>query len=206
MGSRSLRGLRRFPQIALRRTAEKRREELPAATHYGQPLDLALRSRHDVLFYVQDDAHYWLSIMERPPVIRETKAISRRNRKLFLLIVAVCVLGFLVLHALFDRTREFRAQAQAGQPIVRAIEDYHKQTGTYPPSLADLAPKYLAIAPDIPDQSQHKFIGWDYHIVTNGTAVSYSLMYYMGRGGVEYKPPNWIGNDEGHQTVVLSNQ
>ena len=105
-----------------------------------------------------------------------------------------------------SRTSEFKAQALAGQPIVRAIEDYRKQTGSYPPSLAALTPKYLATVPDIPDESQHKFTGWDYRIVTNGTAISFSLRYYMGRGGVEYQPPNWIGNDEGHTTVVLSNQ
>lgn len=40
----------------------------------------------------------------------------------------------------------------------------------------------------------------------NGSVVSYSLRYYMGKGGIEYEPPDWIGNDEGHKTVVLSNK
>ena len=141
--------------------------------------------------------------MEAPPVIQEAQIISRRNRKLVLLVMVVFVLGFVVLHALLDRTHEFRAQAQAGQPIVRAIEDYHKQTGN---SLAELAPSYLVTIPDRPDKSQHRLSGWEYRIVTNGTAVSYSLSYYLGRGGIEYEPPNWIGNHEGHKTVILSNQ
>jgi hypothetical protein len=105
-----------------------------------------------------------------------------------------------------SRTSEFRKQAELGQPIVRAIEDYHKQTGSYPAALADLAPKYLAAAPDIPDKTQHKFIGWDYSIVTNAAEISYSLRYYMGHGGIEYKSPDWIGDDEGSRTVVLSNR
>lgn len=105
-----------------------------------------------------------------------------------------------------SRTSEFKAQAELGQPIVRAIDNYHRQRGNYPASLADLVPKYLAAAPDIPDESKHKFRGWDYSIVTNGTAISYSLRYYMGHGGIEYKPPELIGDDEGHRTVVLSNR
>src|SRR5437773_11697957 len=95
-----------------------------------------------------------------------------------------------------SRTPEFVAQAQAGQPIVGAIDQYRKQTGSYPAALSDLVPKYLAAAPDVPDRSKNKFTGWDYSPVTNGSVVSYSLRYYMGKGGVEYEPPNWIGNDE----------
>jgi hypothetical protein len=120
------------------------------------------------------------------------------------LILSVC--GMVGLRLMFSRTREFRAQAQAGQPIVRALEQFHKQTGSYPTSLADLAPKYLPSVPDRPDESQNKFSGWDYQIVTNGMAVSYRLRYFMGRGGIEYEPPNWIGNDEGQRTVILSNK
>jgi hypothetical protein len=119
-------------------------------------------------------------------------------------IVIVC--GIIILRVMFSRTREFRAQARAGQPIVRAIEDYRKQNGNYPVSLADLAPKYLPTVPDMPDESKSKFRGWDYRTVTNGVAVSYTLRYYMGRGGVEYEPPKWIGNDEGTRTVILSNE
>jgi hypothetical protein len=117
--------------------------------------------------------------------------------------VLLGICGVAGLQLVLSRTREFRAQAQAGQPIVRAIEQFRKQTGSYPASLADLAPKYLPTVPDVLNESQQKFSGWDYQIVTNGTAVSFALRYYMGRGGVEYEPPNWIGNDEGHRTVIL---
>jgi len=120
--------------------------------------------------------------------------------------VIVVVCGVFVLPLLFDRTREFRAQAQAGQLVVRAIDEYRKQTGSYPVALADLSPKYLPTVPDLPDGSKHKFQGWDYRMITNGSTVTYSLRYYMGRGGVEYEPPKWIGNDEGHRTVILSNE
>ncbi|HEX5400545.1 MAG TPA: hypothetical protein VFY06_15970 [Verrucomicrobiae bacterium] len=143
--------------------------------------------------------------MEVPPPIRDLQAIRRSNRRLLLLLLTVSVTGLFVLHTLIDRTREFRAQAEAGQPIVRAIEDYHRQTGSYPASLTDLAPKYLPTAPDIANESQHKHVGWDYRLVTNGAVVSYRLLYYMGRGGVEYDPPNWIGNDEGRKKIILSN-
>jgi hypothetical protein len=121
-----------------------------------------------------------------------------------LLILGVC--GVVALRLMFSRTREFRAQAQIGQPIVRAIEDFRKQTGSFPPSLTDLAPKYLATLPDIQQEEHYKRGSWEYRVVTNGEAVSYSLRSYMGSGGVEYQPPNWIGNDEGHRTVVLSNE
>jgi hypothetical protein len=114
--------------------------------------------------------------------------------------------GVILLRALFSRTREFRAKAESGQPIVRAIEQYKKDSGTYPASLADLAPKYLPVVPDLPDESKSKFEGWDYRTETNGVLVSYSLRYYMGRGGVEYEPPTWSGNDEGHRTVLFKNE
>ncbi|MEI6392587.1 MAG: hypothetical protein WCT12_15960 [Verrucomicrobiota bacterium] len=121
-----------------------------------------------------------------------------------LLLLGVC--GVIGLRLMFSRTREFRAQARAGQPILRAIEAFRKQTGSYPASLADLAPKYLAVVPELPDESQSRFTGWDYRTVTNGVAVSYTLRYYMGRGGVEYEPPNWTGNDEAHRTIILKNE
>jgi len=94
-----------------------------------------------------------------------------------------------------SRSAEFKAQPEAGQPIVRAINSYYKQTGNFPPSLAALMPQYLPTVPDRRDKLQHKFSGWDYCLVTNGKTVSFRLRYYMGRGGVEYQPPNWIGND-----------
>jgi hypothetical protein len=120
--------------------------------------------------------------------------------------VIVAALGILALRLMFSRTREFRAQARAGQPIVRAVEEYRKRTGVYPQSLTELVPQYLPNVPDLPDKEDSKWRGWDYQTVTNGTAVSYSLRYYLGRGGVEYEPPRWIGNDEGHRTVILSNE
>lgn len=110
--------------------------------------------------------------------------------------------GGMALLVACNRTDEFRAQAHAGRPIVRAIEEYRKQTGTYPVSLADLSPMYLSAIPDLPDESKHKFTGWDYRVVTNGSVASFSLRNYMGKGGVEYEPPRWIGVDEGRRTVI----
>jgi hypothetical protein len=106
----------------------------------------------------------------------------------------------------FGRERQFRTQAELGQPIVRAIEDFRAQTGGYPASLADLVPKYLPTIPELPDKTQHKFRGWDYQTETNGVVVTYSLRYYMGRGGVEYRPPHWVGNNEGSRKIILSNE
>ena len=111
-----------------------------------------------------------------------------------LLVAGAC---YILIYLAFDRTSEFRTQAKLGQPIVQAIDEYHKQIGNYPTSLADLTPKYLTTLPDI---------GWYYQIITNGSTISYHLMYYMGKGGVEYVPSDWIGNDEGHKTVILINR
>ena len=132
-----------------------------------------------------------------------------RPTQVFLAIVAGLLLAFGGLAGVrwaFGRERQFREQAERGQPIVRAIEDFRKETGSYPASLADLAPKHLATVPEIPDRSQHKYTGWDYRTVTNGAAVSYSLRYYMGRGGIEYEPPHWIGNNEGSRKIILTNE
>ena len=120
--------------------------------------------------------------------------------------LVVAVVCFLILHLAFDQTSAFRAQAELGQPIVRAIEDFHGQSGVYPSSLTDLAPKYLATVSGIPNESQHKFIGWEYRMVTNGMAVTCTLRHSMGKGGVEYEPPDWFRNDEGTRIVVLSNR
>jgi hypothetical protein len=119
---------------------------------------------------------------------------------------AMFILGAVAFLTGCSRAPEFLAQAQAGQPIVRAIDQYHTDKGSYPAFLSDLVPNYLTTAPETPDESKHKFTGWDYRPVTNGLVVSYSLRFYMGKGGVEYEPPNWIGNDEGHRTVILSNE
>jgi hypothetical protein len=81
------------------------------------------------------------------------------------------------------RTGEFKSQAKLGQPIVRAIEDYHTRTGSYPSSLDALSQKYS---------------GWTYETFTNGAAISYVLRYRMGQGGVEYEPSRWLGSDKGH--------
>ena len=120
--------------------------------------------------------------------------------------VVVGVCGILALHLMFNRTSEFRLQAQAGQPIVRAIESFRRQTGSLPASLAELAPKYLPTVPIVSDNSKPNLRGWEYRLVTNGVVVSYNLRYYLGRGGVEYEPPNWMGNDEGNRKVILSNE
>lgn len=130
-------------------------------------------------------------------------------RILLMLVCGSCVLAICSLVALrlmFSRTREFRAQARIGQPIVRAIEDFREQTGSYPNSLSELSPQYLATQPEIQQEGRYKRGSWEYHLVTNGTAVSYSLRAYMGRGGVEYQAPHWIGNDEGNRTILLSSE
>ena len=114
--------------------------------------------------------------------------------------------GFVSLRILLDRTREFRAQAQLGKPIVRAIEQYKQDSGAYPSALSALVPTYLASIPEIPDEAEGELEGWDYRTQTNGTAVTYSLSYYMGRGGVEYEAPVWVGNDEGRRKVLFKNE
>ena len=123
-----------------------------------------------------------------------------------LVILGVC--GIFVPRLMFDRTREFRAQAQVGQPIVRAIEEFRKQTGNYPSSLTDLVPKYLPRLPDpdMPRRHRHISYVWDYYTVTNGTAVSYNLNCFMGKGGVDYDPPVWQGNDDGHKIFLFRNE
>jgi hypothetical protein len=120
----------------------------------------------------------------------------------------------LAVRILFDRTREFRAKAQEGQPIVRAIEKFKADTGEYPGSIPALVPRYLAEAPPIADMTNNLFDGWEYrvvtnveyHVATNTLTTTYSLRHYMGRGGIEYEPPYWIGNDEGHRKVLLKNK
>lgn len=103
----------------------------------------------------------------------------------------------------FDRTSEFEAQAKAGQPLVRAIEAYRRDTGRYPARLAELAPKYLPEVASDPSDLHHKFSGWEYSTLTNSAGtVWYDLYYFMGKGGVEYDPPNWIGDDDGHKKVL----
>ncbi len=119
------------------------------------------------------------------------------------LLLAMVVYGFLLRSC---RTWAFRDRAHAGQPIVRAIEAYRKGTGRYPEKLADLVPRYLSATPDLPDTERRKYTGWEYHVVTNADAVSYRLRSYLGHGGVEYQPPQWIANDEGDITILLTNQ
>lgn len=119
----------------------------------------------------------------------------------------VGIIGLFIFTALMlDRTREFRAQAELGQPIVRAIEQYHGNMGHLPPSITNLVPKYLTQMPDTSNRQTHKYEGWEYAVATNGSEVTYTLRYYMGRGGVEYIHPNWYGNDEGHRKVILKNR
>jgi hypothetical protein len=97
----------------------------------------------------------------------------------------------------FDRMGEFQAHAKAGEPLIQALEAFRKDTGHYPASLTELAPKYLPeVAPESHDQ--HKFGDWEYLTETNGERVSYSLYYFMGKGAVQYQPTNWTANDDGH--------
>jgi type II secretory pathway pseudopilin PulG len=109
--------------------------------------------------------------------------------------IILATIGLLLLTGC-NRRAEFLAQAKAGQPIVKAIEDFRKETGEYPSSLAVL----------VASHPQIKIAGWEYAATTNGASISFSLRFYMGKGGVEYEPPNWIGNDEGNRTVILMNK
>jgi hypothetical protein len=102
----------------------------------------------------------------------------------------------------FSRTAEFRAQARVGQSLVRAIEAFRKDTGTYPATLAELTPKYLPKGTIKPEDYRHD---WDYYTVTNAGTVSYGLSCFMGKGGVRYAAPNWISNEDGHEEVVSLN-
>jgi len=91
-----------------------------------------------------------------------------------------------------SQRRVSKAQAKLGQPIVRAIEDYYTQTGSYPTSL---------------DALPQKHTGWTYETYTyqnstNGAVISYMLRYRFGRGGVEYEPNRWIGGDKGHYVLL----
>jgi hypothetical protein len=89
------------------------------------------------------------------------------------------------------RKDEYKAQAKLGQPIVRAIEDYHTQTGNYPTSLDALPQKYS---------------GWTYQTYqnsTNGAVISYALRYRHGKGGVEYEPNRWIGGSDNAHYMLL---
>jgi hypothetical protein len=125
--------------------------------------------------------------------------------RISLMAVVLGVVGFIGLYAVLSRPFQFREQARRGQPIVRAIEEFKKQTGEYPVTLGDLVPKYLPEAPETPDRPNHKSEGWEYCTLTSGVTVTYRLRYYLGKGGVEYEPPVWLGNDEGRRTVLLRN-
>jgi hypothetical protein len=102
-----------------------------------------------------------------------------------------------------DRSKAFQAQVKAGEPLVEAIEAFRRDTGQYPASLPQLAPKYLPeVASDVSDR-KHKFSGWEYLTDTNyDRMVSYSLYYYMGKGAVMYQPTNWISDDDGHREII----
>jgi len=97
-------------------------------------------------------------------------------------------------------------QAKAGQLIVGAIEAYKRQSGSYPASLDELAPIHRPTIPGLRTSAGSQFEGWQYQIVTNRVTVSYRLSFYLGRGGIEYQTPNWVGNDEGRLSVIMRNE
>ena len=80
-------------------------------------------------------------------------------------------------------TAKFEAQARLGQPIVRAIEDHLKQTGTYPASL---------------DELPLKTSGWTFMTFVEDTRVTYELRYSMGQDDVVYIPSSWLVQNKGH--------
>jgi len=120
---------------------------------------------------------------------------------------AVCLLfaGVLVLGWAFDldRSRDFRKKIREATPLVRAIEKFRTDTGSYPQSLDELAPKYLTgIATNAADLQQ-KFGGWNYDADTNAGKVSFTLRNYnMGHAGIDYTPPYWTGNVDGNERVL----
>ena len=125
-------------------------------------------------------------------------------------LLAMFVIFSIAVRVLLSRTGEFRAKAKEGDPIVTAIERFKYANGAYPESLSVLVPSYLPSQPQVADITNGVFGGWDYQIVTNieyhlasnVTVTSYTLRYYMGRGGIEYQAPYWLGNDEGHRSIV----
>jgi hypothetical protein len=128
----------------------------------------------------------------------------------FIIAVVFCLivvaLGLVAIRLIFDRTREFEDQAQIGQPIVKAIELFRIQSGRCPETLSELVPQYLPIEPSVFNRKHYQSGSWEYKTFTNENAVSYKLRCYMGRGGVEYVPPNWIGIDEGHSKILFQNK
>jgi hypothetical protein len=121
-------------------------------------------------------------------------------RRCFLGVVLFFAQAFLMLWLFnpFDRTAEFRAQAKVGQRVVRGIEQFRKDTGQYPASLAELVPKYLAEDAIKPERSRYYIKNWEYWTSANNGTVSYGLYCYMGKADVEYNPPNWVANDDGN--------
>ena len=113
------------------------------------------------------------------------------------------VCGIIAIKLFFSRTNEFCNQAKVGQPIVHAIEQFRRQEGRYPKTLAELVPEYLPAEPNILNKDHGQYAAWEYSVITNGNNISFKLRCYMGRGGIEYDPPNWIGDNEGHKEVLL---
>jgi hypothetical protein len=112
--------------------------------------------------------------------------------------------GIRIYFSLFwdrGRTKEFSAQAKRGQIIVLALEKFKSDSGYYPDSLSRLFPQYLESFPKLPNYLKN--IKWEYR--KNHNDKPYSLRFYMGKGGVEYYPPHWYGNNEGSRKIILSN-
>ena len=120
--------------------------------------------------------------------------------------LTVLIGGGLTLRLLFDRTREFKAKAREGEPIVTAIESFIHDAGRPPDSLRELVPQYLPSLPPLQDYSNRVFFAWDYSVVSNRSGVSYTLGHFMGKGGVRFEPPYWVGNDEGRRIPLFKHK
>jgi hypothetical protein len=129
--------------------------------------------------------------------------LSRTQTIILCLAGALCAYFFWGLAAVPIR---YFTVARSGRPIAQAIEQFRKINGHYPASLRELAPKYLSTPPDEANWEARKYSGWEYRIVTNRGVESFSLRYYLGRGGVEYEPPNWIANSEGDRSVIMKDK
>jgi|GEM_PF-6219799 len=79
-------------------------------------------------------------------------------------------------------------KAKEGNRVIGAIEAYRAVSGSLPPSLADLTPRFL------PHPADPK---WEYH----ARPPHFSLAYYWGRARISFDSahPEWMLNYEGSE-------
>ena len=97
--------------------------------------------------------------------------------------------------------QEIAQQLQAGELILRAIDQYNVDTKNYPPSLTNLVSGYLARYLPVTTNASQFLTGWDYRLVTNASGhARFTLSYKI----VEYRsaPPEWVGYYGGQEKVL----